>query len=114
MALMFELILSHSIVVDNSPFDNLGNIPLLLPKRKTFISYHHDNDQYYKELFENLTEDLIINKSVGKDDIDIDNSSDYIKQLIQGGYLNDTSVCVVLVGSETRTRSMLIGKSREL
>lgn len=73
-------------------------------KRKTFISYFHKDDEDYKNEFERLTSDLIVNKSVGDGDINADNSDDYIKKLIQDGYLNDTTVLVVLVGAKTKCR----------
>lgn len=83
--------------------DNLGNIPLLLPKRKTFISFYH-KDEYYRELFEKITSDIITNKSVPYGAIKDDNSTDYIKHLIQDGYLSDTTVVICLVGPETKHR----------
>lgn len=73
-------------------------------KRKTFISYFHKDDEYYKGEFEKLTSDLIVNKSVEDGDISGDNSDDYIKKLIQDGYLRDTTVLVVLVGAKTKCR----------
>ena len=73
-------------------------------KRKTFISYFHKEDEDYKDEFERLTSDLIVNKSVGDGDITGDNSDDYIKKLIQAGYLSDTTVLVVLVGAKTKCR----------
>ena len=73
-------------------------------KRKTFISYFHKDDEDYKDEFERLTSDLIVNKSVGDGDISGDNSDDYIKKLIQDGYLSDTTVLVVLVGAKTKCR----------
>lgn len=73
-------------------------------KRKTFISYFHKDDEDYKDKFERLTSDLIVNKSVGDGDISGDNSDDYIKKLIQDGYLRDTTVLVVLVGAKTKCR----------
>ena len=73
-------------------------------KRKTFISYFHKDDEDYKNEFEKLTSDLIVNKSVGDGDISGDNSDDYIKKLIQDGYLSDTTVLVVLVGAKTKCR----------
>ena len=73
-------------------------------KRKTFISYFHKDDEDYKNEFEKITSDLIVNKSVGDGDISGDNSDDYIKKLIQDGYLSDTTVLVVLVGAKTKCR----------
>jgi hypothetical protein len=84
--------------------DYLGNLPLLLPRRKTFISYYHKDDLYYKCLFEFLFEDLIINKSVKDGDINKGNKDEYIKYLIQNGYLDDTSVLIILVSQKTKNR----------
>ncbi|HMQ69738.1 MAG TPA: TIR domain-containing protein [Ignavibacteria bacterium] len=79
-------------------------LPLNIPKRKTFVSYYHNDNQFYRERFENLFGDLVISKSVEDGDIDSDNSDDYIKQLIQNGYLSDSTVLVVLVGPKTKCR----------
>jgi antiphage defense system Thoeris ThsB-like protein len=84
--------------------DNLGNIPLHQTKRNSFISYYHKDDEVYRNQFESLTNDIIINKSVGAGEIDSDNSADYIKQLIQDGYLDDASVLIVLIGTKTKFR----------
>lgn len=46
----------------------------------------------------------MIPKSVGPGEINSDNSPDYIKHLIQQGYLSDTSVLAVLVGPNTLKR----------
>ena len=81
-----------------------NSLPLIQTKRKTFISYYHNEDQEYKEKFINLTKDLIVNKSVEDGDIDSDVSDEYIKQLIQKGFLNDTTVLIVLIGNKTKCR----------
>jgi len=79
-------------------------IPLLQTKRKTFISYYHNDDNEYKKKFLNLTSDLIVSKSVEDGDISSDVSDEYVKQLIQKGYLYDTTVLVVLIGAKTKCR----------
>lgn len=79
-------------------------LPKEIVKRKTFISYYHYEDQNYKERFKNLFGDLVTHKSVEDGDIDSDNSDGYIKQLIQNGYLADTTVLVVLIGPNTKHR----------
>jgi hypothetical protein len=79
-------------------------IPQNIVQRKTFISYYHYDDQDYKEKFKNIFGDLVTHKSVEEDDIDPDNSDGYIKQLIQKGYLADTTVLVVLIGPNTKHR----------
>ncbi|TYB76481.1 hypothetical protein ES674_11940 [Bizionia myxarmorum] len=80
------------------------NLPLILPKRKSFISYYHNDDKDYKKKFYNLTSDLIINKSVEDGDIKSENGPEYVKQLINNGYLSDTTVLVVLLGPKTKCR----------
>jgi hypothetical protein len=47
---------------------------------------------------------LFINKSVKDGDIDTDVSTEYIKRLIQQGWISDTSVLVVLIGPKTYCR----------
>ncbi len=79
-------------------------LPKNITKRKTFVSYYHHDDQEYRNKFENLFGDLIVSKSVEYNDIDSENSDEYIKQLIQKDYLADTSVLAVLVGPKTRCR----------
>lgn len=79
-------------------------VPQNLTRRKTFVSYYHNDDQIYRTEFENLFGDLIVSKSVEKDEIDSDNSDGYIKQLIQQEYLTDTTVLVVLIGPKTKCR----------
>ncbi len=93
------------ISINSNPTkDNLGDIPLFITKRKTFISYYHKDDEQKRIEFENLTDDIIVNKSVANNDIDSDNSDDYIKQLIQKEYLKDTTVLVILIGNKTKCR----------
>lgn len=101
---------------DTGSWNNIGNFSydgstfrwFLIPKnstrRKTFVSYYHNDDQDYRTKFENLFEDLIISKSVEDGDIDSDNSHGYIKQLIQKDFLKDTTVLVVLIGNNTKCR----------
>ncbi len=79
-------------------------LPLIITKRKTFVSYYHKTNQGHKDKFINLTSDLIVNKSVEDGDISTDVSDEYIKQLIQNGYLSDTTVLIVLLGQKTKCR----------
>lgn len=79
-------------------------VPKNIVQRKTFISYYHFEDQCYKETFKKIFDDLVTHKSVEDGDIDPDNSDGYIKQLIQKGFLADTTVLVVLIGPNTKHR----------
>lgn len=73
---------------------------------KTFVSYHHENDQLYKEELVgwakrlNLFEDM----SVDTGDIDENLDSQSIRRIIRDDYLRDSEVTVLLCGSETRFR----------
>lgn len=80
------------------------SIPKNIQKHKTFISFYHTDDEDKKIEFNNRFSDLIINKSVNDGDINSDNSDEYIKQLIQQGYLNDVTVLIVLLGPKTKCR----------
>lgn len=73
-------------------------------RHKLFISYYHNNDQYYRNLFETNFGHLFISKSVKPGDISSNNSDDYIKRLIQEGYISDSSVVLVLIGPKTYCR----------
>ncbi len=73
-------------------------------RHKVFISYYHNEDEDYRSRFEELFGHLFLNKSVKPGDIDSDLSDEYIKRLIQQGYISDSSVVLVLVGPKTHCR----------
>lgn len=77
-------------------------------KHKVFVSYHHTNDQYYREQFENLFNNtynnIIISKSVQIGGIDPNSKTDIIRQKIRDKYLRDATVTVALIGTETWKR----------
>jgi len=72
---------------------------------KTFISYHHDNEQELKdELVENFDDEDFIDVSVDDGDIDPDLDEDEIMRIIREDYLQDSTVTLVLIGWETAQR----------
>jgi len=73
---------------------------------KVFISYHHANDQAYKEelLRLNRTYLMFIDGSVDTGDISDDLDDQAIRQKIRDEYLHDTTVTILLVGTETKNR----------
>ena len=73
---------------------------------KVFISHHHDNDQNYKEALVQFGEEnqIFIDRSVDTGDISDGLSDEYIRELIRDEYLRDSTVTIVLVGTETRRR----------
>lgn len=78
--------------------------PKNISKRNVFVSYYHNDDQEKRQEFDNLFKDLIINQSVMLDEIDGENSDDYIHRLINEGYMKDTTVLAVLLGPNTQCR----------
>lgn len=75
-------------------------------RHKVFVSYHHANDQYYKDQFEQLFSDydIMVSKSVKIGDIDENLNVDTIRRKIRDEYLRDSTVTVVLIGSQTWQR----------
>ena len=71
-----------------------------------FISYHHDNDQYYKEELVALGRHFsaFVDRSVDTGDISEDLSDEAIRRRIRDEYLRQTTVTIVLVGTETKHR----------
>lgn len=75
---------------------------MTIPTHRVFISYHHKNDQAYKD--DLIKSGIFIDVSVDTGDI-VDNLSDQaIRQKIRDEYLKDSSVTIVLVGTETKNR----------
>ena len=76
-------------------------------RHKVFVSYHHENDQKYKDLFEELfseVHDIIESRSVQDRDIDPNTKTETVRQIIRDDYLQDSTVTVVLNGTETWKR----------
>ena len=74
--------------------------------QKVFISFHHANDQGYKDLLIGLNEQYGIFDDVSVDTHNIadDLPTQTIRQIIRDDYLRDSTVTIVLVGTETRRR----------
>lgn len=76
-------------------------------RHKVFVSYHHDNDENYKKIFElrfGNKYDILVRGSVQIGDIDPNNNTETIRRIIRDEYLADSSVTVVLVGTQTWQR----------
>jgi hypothetical protein len=76
-------------------------------RHKVFVSYHHANDQYYRNQFEELFSnqyDIMVSKSIQIGDIDPSLKTETVRQKIRDEYLRDSTVTVVLIGSETWKR----------
>ena len=73
-------------------------------KHKVFFSFYHKDDQRYKDYVDNYFSNDIIKKSVKDGEYNTEISDEYVKKLIREDKISDSSVIVVLVGSNTRKR----------
>ena len=76
-------------------------------RHKVFVSYHHENDQAYRDRFETLFSDIydiMESRSVQIGDITPNLHIDNVRQIIRDDYLQDSTVTVVLIGTETWKR----------
>ena len=76
-------------------------------RHQVFVSYHHLNDQGYRNRFERLFSGhsgIIISRSVQIGDINPNLATETLRQKIRDEYLRDSTVTVVLIGSETWKR----------
>lgn len=77
------------------------------PRHKVFVSYHHANDGFFRDQFENVfcdTADVFVSKSVQIGEIAAWLNSDATRQKIRDEYLCDSTVTVVLIGTQTWQR----------
>ena len=84
-----------------------GFLGLLQSRHKVFVSYHHSNDQPYRDYFERLftvAHNVMISMSVQIGGIDQNLSTETVRNKIRDEYLQNSSVTVVLVGSQTWQR----------
>lgn len=73
---------------------------------KVFISHHHATDQAYKEKLVRFGEmnEIFVDQSIDTGDISDRLPDQRIREKIRDQYLRDSSVTIVLVGSETKRR----------
>lgn len=79
------------------------------PKRKVFISYHHDDDAEVKAFVKRWTEteQVFIPKGLGlkfTNDIINSDNPEYVMSQIRKRYIEDASVTIVLLGKCTHSR----------
>lgn len=77
-----------------------------MSKHKVFISFHHENDQTYKDALVKWGEDndIFIDGSVDLGEIPEDWTDQHIREYIRDSHLKDTTVTILLVGTETKNR----------
>lgn len=73
---------------------------------RVFISYHHANDQKYKDTLVKFGKDndIFVDWSVDTGDISDELTTEQIREKIRDEYLRDSTVTIVLVGTETKKR----------
>ena len=77
------------------------------PRHRVFVSYHHENDQQYKDrLVEEMAAD-IVDRSVEDGDIDERLKTEAIWEKIRDEHLADASVVLVLIGRHTWSRKFV-------
>ena len=79
-------------------------------RHRVFVSYYHEQDQFYRERFELMFSDIyniLESKSVEIGDIDPYLKTETIHQKIRDVYLRDSTVTVVLVGAKTWQRKFV-------
>ena len=75
------------------------------PRHKVFLSYHHEEDQWYKDLFLHFMKDDVVDKSVSDGDIDSDDLKvETTRQYIRDDFIADATVTIVLIGRCTWRR----------
>ena len=78
-----------------------------IPRHKVFISYHHENDELYRNRFERIFADvynILDSRSVKLGDIPKGLNTDEVARRIRDDYLKDATVAVVLIGEDTWRR----------
>lgn len=75
-------------------------------KHKVFISHHHENDAWAKDqlIAWNSNDRLFTDRSVDTNDIRDGLSSEQIRVEIRDHYLRDSTVTILLVGTQTKRR----------
>lgn len=73
---------------------------------KVFISYHHRNDQGYKASLVRFGEEngIFVDRSVDTGDISDSLNDETIREKIRDEYLRDSTVTILLVGTDTKAR----------
>lgn len=89
-------------------YPTLGTLLTQPVKKKIFVSYHHDNDQWYYNEFSRFftnsydaVQDNSLDRLIDSDD------TDYVMRRIRENYITGTSCTIVLCGPETRWRKFV-------
>ncbi len=82
--------------------------PFPMVKRKVFVSYHHERDQFW---FDHFTTTFSAEYEVFQDrslDDQVDSEDlEYVNRVIREDYINGSSITIVLCGAETWKRRFI-------
>lgn len=85
--------------------------PFAMPariKRKVFISYHHEREQFWFNHFSNtFSEDYEVFQDQSLDDEVESEDLQYVNRVIREDYIKGSSITIVLCGSETGKRRFI-------
>ena len=86
--------------------DNYGLLgSILYSKRRVFVSYHHDSDQwYYNEFSGFFAEEYEAIQDNSLDRLIDSYNTDYVIRRIRENHITGTSCTIVLCGPQTRWR----------
>jgi hypothetical protein len=76
-------------------------------RQALFVSYDHGLDDYWLVRFNDLFHEAFDIHSARTVDVEPEDSAQYIRDLIQGGYIVDGTVLVVLLGARTFARKIV-------
>lgn len=89
---------------NRSLYDLLGITPTVV-KRKVFVSYHHDNDQYWHDSFcQTYSSQLSVFTDTSLDRKLKSEDAQYINSTIKEEHIRGSSITIVLIGTETWKR----------
>lgn len=74
------------------------------PRHRVFVSFHHEEDQAYKDYFVRMMGDDFVDESVEDGDIDDNLKVETIRQKIRDDFIRDATVTVALIGRSTWQR----------
>ena len=78
-----------------------------IPRHKVFVSYHHENDEGYRNRFERMFVDvynIMDSRSVNLGDIPKGLPIDEVSRRVRDDHLSDSTVTIVLIGMDTWRR----------
>ena len=88
-----------------------------IPRHKVFVSYHHKNDQRFKDYLVALKEynpekgvkqTIFDNRSVDQNDVDDKGlTNEQVRETIRDDYIKDATVLVLLCGKQTKERKFV-------